>query len=151
MSDQFSDPHPQEDLFEVKLNATGKFYIQKFASLARVSVGLGVLVTLVSATITIIRLIKVGRPVSIGDGFLGVINSVYPYYSMVHAVIFCLLLYYYGKAAKCLKKGIDYSNDELFNQSFPALYRSTLLAVINFSLTLIVDAPYFIWVIKYYL
>jgi len=150
MPDQLSDQSPQEDLFDLKLNATGKHYIRKFATLARISVLLGVLVTFISVTITIIRLVKIGRPDSTG-GILGLINSAYPYYSLVHAVFFCLLLYYYGETGKYLKKGIDYTDEESFNQSFQALYRSTALAVINFSLTLIVDVPYFIWLMKNYL
>src|SRR5689334_7093968 len=131
MQDPVGSPNPDGDLFDLKLNSTGKTYALKFYTMARVSVVFGVLIIVVIIVETTVRLIKLPGKLSSGDGVMNFVDTIYPYYSFAHAILASLLLYYYFLAGKYLKTGINYSNEESFNLAFKALYLSTVFSVIN--------------------
>lgn len=151
MQDPLGDHSRKEDLFDIRLNATGRVYALKFYSIAGYSVILGGLIILITIGETIIRLAKEPRMLSSGAGLMGFVNSIYPYYSFVHAILASLLLYYYGITGRYLKAGINYNNEESFNLAFKALFLSTVFAVVNFALTILFDIPYLVWLIRHYL
>jgi hypothetical protein len=151
MQDPVGSQNPDGDLFDLRLNSTGKTYALKFYAIVRISTTLGALIIVIIIVETVVRLIKLPRKLSSGEGVMNFVDTIYPYYSFVHAALASLLLYYYFLAGKFLKTGINYSNEESFNLAFKALFLSTVFSVVNFALTVIIDTPYFVWLIRHYL
>jgi hypothetical protein len=139
------------DLFETKLNAEGKLYIRKFASVVEAVIILGILLSAINIVIEVIRAVKVNLSIFSQDKLLLWEYRIYPFYMFASITLFVLQLYYYRKLSRHMEKGIQYSNDVLFNRSFYFLYRYAMIGLVGFILAIIMNSLDLYWHIHHYL
>jgi hypothetical protein len=139
------------DLFETKLNAEGKFYIGKFASVVKAVIILGILLSAMNIAIEVIRITKIDSAVFSHNTILLWEHRIYPFYMFGSIILLAIQLYCYWKLSAYLRKGIQYSDDVLFNRSFYFLYRYAIIGLAAFILVIIMTAFYLYWNIHQYL
>jgi len=145
------DQSPQQNLFDVKLNDPGKLYIRKFAVAARILILIGVLISLIFITGTIIRTVKVDPSIFANNKPLRLQHRIFPFYTVVYSILVFLQLYFYWKVSRCLSRGVNYNNELMFNESFAALYRNALFGIATLFLALLMNAFDLYLAAKYYL
>ena len=122
-----------EDLFDIRVNETGKRYIQKFYSLATLIFILNLVVALIFITIEIDRIIKIGNFKYANS--LSPLRKWYfiiaPYFIIFHTMFGVLGLYYYVFFSKKIKKSLKDIDEKGFNSSFRYLYLNSLILVIS--------------------
>jgi len=119
-----------KDIFEIKLNETGKRYIQKFSSLGSIILIINVFVTLIIIGLEIYSLARDNNTKTITSPkeayFL-----IYPYYSICYSIVALAGLYYYVLFFKKIKNSVTNSDELRFNLSFKYLYRNALIFLIS--------------------
>lgn len=124
------------DLFDVKLNASGKYYIRKFARIVRIVIILGIIVTLIQIITTVLTSVKFNWASYENDNLILLERRLWPLYLAVYTVFFCLQLYYYWQLSRQLTEADDYTNEDQFNRSFYYLFRYAFMGMIIFSLAI---------------
>lgn len=145
------DPTEQKDLFDVKLSASGKFYIRKFAIVARIIILIGLIISFIHIASTVIRYINFDPSLYAKYEYLSLENKLLPYYTAFYCILFYPQMYFYWQVTKYLRRGLDFNDDESFNKAFHALFRYSVFGVASILLSsLSYGFELFIY-IKYYL
>ena len=129
------EPTEQRELFDIKLTASGKLYIRKFAVLARTIILLGLVISFIHIATTVISYIKFDPSLYAKYKLLVLENKLLPYYTLVYCLLFYPQMYFYWQVTKCLKKGLNYNDEETFNRGFHALFRYSILGVASMALS----------------
>jgi hypothetical protein len=127
----------QKDLFGISISDSGKLYIRKFATVVRIVIFLGIILSVIHIAQVIIYAIKVNPAIYRHDSFLLFEHNIMPYYTAIYSILFFLQLYYYWKISNVLTRVINEGNDNLLNESFAALYHFAIYGMIIFILVLI--------------
>jgi len=141
----------QKDLFEIKLNESGRIFILKFAFLARIIIVLGIIISLIHIASTVIRYIIFDPSVYSSYPYLLLENSFLPYYTVFYCILFYTQMYFYWQLTKYLRKGLKYKDEQMFNRAFRSLFRFSAFGVASMILSLLSYGFELFVFIKYYL
>lgn len=139
----------EQTLFDSKLNETGKKYIRKFAAATRTLLLFGILLSLVFLATNIARMVKIDTDVFLNKA-VGLYYKIYPFYSLIYIVVFFSQTYLYWRAGKYLLKGVDFTDESAFNESFAILYRNAVLGIVGLAFSLVVYTFDLYLFIKYF-
>jgi hypothetical protein len=144
-------PTEQKDLFDIKLSASGKFYIRKFAIVARIIILTGLIISFIHIASTMIRYISFDSSLYAKYEYLSLENKLLPYYTAIYCILFYPQMYFYWQVTKYLRKGLDFNDDETFNKAFRALFRysvfglsSVLLSSLSYGFELFIFIKYYL-------
>jgi hypothetical protein len=127
------DTESHKDLFEIRVNETGKRYLLKFYSFATIIFILNLVVASAFIVIQFDRIIKSGN-FKYGDSLSPLTKwyfIVAPFFIIVHTIIGVLGLYYYVFFSKKIKESLRDNDEQQFNLSFQYLYINSLILVIS--------------------
>jgi hypothetical protein len=124
-----------DNIFEVKLDETGKSYIRKIYKLSGLLLFGGLILTVFLGIIQIVRFIKHNQSNASGL-WPNLILKVYPFINFVLLILNIIALVYYFKFSKGLAKSIADDNPVRFNNSFKYLYSSIVLNLLVVALSL---------------
>ena len=117
------------DLFEIKINEGSKRFIRKAYPLVSISFLINSLLCVVFVCLSIYSLIEYRRT---DDGtLLQWYLFLYPFYTIMHAIIATVGVYYYFLFNRRMKQSIINSDEVAFNSSFKYLYRNVVLFIIS--------------------
>jgi len=140
-----------DHLFEIKINASGKHYIRKFSFFARVTILIGIGISLIHITSSLIHYYFIFDESNYGDyKYLLLEYKLLPYYIVFYCLLFYTQMYFYWQVVKYLKKGLDYNDEEIFNKAFPILFRYSVFGVASLLLSSIFYGFELFVLIKYY-
>ncbi|MBL7745003.1 MAG: hypothetical protein JNN00_16130 [Chitinophagaceae bacterium] len=141
----------QQELFEIRLNASGKHYIRRFAGVVRVIILISIIISLLYIVSTLIEVIKLDHSIYSGNKLLLFRRTVTPFYVVVYLALFAMQIYYYWKMTRSALKGVDYNDEEEFNRSFRSLYRHAIFGALTLGFSILLGFFDFYLMIKYYL
>ncbi|HEY6506241.1 MAG TPA: hypothetical protein VIZ28_19830 [Chitinophagaceae bacterium] len=139
-----------KDLFEIKLNDPGKMYIRKFAVLARVMILVGLFISLIHITSTVLRYTSFDPELYANYKYYLLEHKFLPYYTVIYCLLFYPQMYTYWQVTKCLRKGLNYNDEAVFNKAFQALFRYSVFGVILMALSVLSYGFELFVFIKYY-
>ena len=143
--EQTEDQH----LFDIKLTASGKNYLRKFAVNTRMIIVCALVVVLVNVTVVTIVLLRVEPPLN--DNDLVLQHKLLPYYTALYCILNFPLLYLYWQVTTFLRKGINHNDEETLNKAFASWYRYSLIGVASVMLSLLNYGFELYWYVKHYL
>lgn len=126
----------QENLFEAKVNDTGRMYIRKFASIIKPVLLLGIIISLLRLAEEYIHAIKADPAIYRYNSLLSFENSLLPYYMTVHTIVFFFQVYFYWKTSRLLLRGINEDSEADLNNAFKALFQNAFYGLISLILSL---------------
>ncbi|MEI9909843.1 MAG: hypothetical protein WDO71_09340 [Bacteroidota bacterium] len=88
------DEARQQGIFDIKITASGKSHIRKFAVAARIVILTGLIISFIHITVTLIRLIKINPAVYPNDKQLQIEHTLIPYYLVIYCVFYFLQMYF---------------------------------------------------------
>ena len=138
------------DLFEIKLSASGKTYLRKFAFFTRLMILIGIVISLIHIASTLARHFTIDVSVYDNYEYLLIEHKLLPYYTAFYCLLFYPQMYLYWQVARYLKKGLNYNDEETFNKAFHALLRYSVFGVASLLLSLISYGFELFTLIKYY-
>jgi len=140
----------QNDLFEIRLTPWGKYYIRRFAAIARMIILAGILISFIHIASTVIGYIIFKPSQYAGYKYLLLENRLMPYYMALYCMLFYPQMYFYWQATKYLKRSLDFNDEDAFNKSFRSLFRSSVFGIASVLLSLLsYGAELFIYIIYY--
>jgi len=145
------DQTVQNDLFEVRVTRAGKYYIRKFAIIARIIILIGILISLVHVATTVISYIIFDPSKYTGYKYLLLEIRLLPYYTVLFCILFYPQLYYYWKVAKYLQEGLNLNDDDTFNKAFRSLFRYAVFGIASAFLSLLFYGLELLIYVIYYL
>jgi hypothetical protein len=129
------DQPAQQDLFEIKLTASGKIYIRKFAIIARIIILVGIIISFIHIASTVMWQINLEKYDLGKNSDLWLEYKVLPYYTLVYCILFYSQMYFYWQATKFLRKGLQYNDEKTFNKAFRSLFRYVVFGVASILLS----------------
>ena len=126
----------QQNLFDVKLSATGRYYIRRFAVLARIIILFGLIISGIHIASTVIAYVKFDPNLLKKYKLLVLQNKISPYYTFVYCLLFYPQMYFYWQVTRYLKKGLIYNDEETFNKAFHSLFRFSVFGLGSIVLSL---------------
>jgi hypothetical protein len=119
----------QDDLFDIKVNTSGKLYLRKFAALARIIILISILISLLNITSTIFRHISL-RGYDLSNYPTARLEYKFlPYYAALYCILFFPQMYFYWQATKYFRKGMEIKDEATFNKAFRSLFLYSLFGV----------------------
>lgn len=140
-----------KDLFETRLNSTGKLYIRKFATLVRYIILLSIIISSLNIIAATVEAIKIDIGIYAGNKLLLLRHKISPFYTAVYFILFAFQIYYYWMVTRYLSRGIKYNDETEFNQSFQALYHHAFFGALTLGLALLMNIFDFYLFTKFYL
>ncbi|MEO8405000.1 MAG: hypothetical protein ABI480_10405 [Chitinophagaceae bacterium] len=136
------------NLFEVKLDETGRRYIRKlYRLLTLILIGFTI-ISIAAGVIQIHRIIRYADKSIVGL-LPNLILGVEPMVSLFLIFINAIALVYYYKFAKTISSGVDDDNPIRFNESFKFLYRNVLVNMVSLVLNIVAYIIVLIFEFKY--
>jgi hypothetical protein len=129
------DQPPQQDLFDIKITASGKLYIRKFAIITRIIILIALIISGIHIATTAIAYIKFDPSLYAKYKLLVLENKLLPYYTFGYCLLFYPQMYFYWQATRYLKKGLNYNDEETFNKAFRALFLYSVFGVASIALS----------------
>jgi|SRR5688572_8380834 len=140
----------QQELFEIKINESGKIFILKFAALARIIIVIGIIISFIHIASSAIWYITFDPTISNIDPYR-LLNRFLPYYITFYCLFFYPQIYFYWQVTKYFRKGLKYNDEQTFNKAFRSLVRFSAFGIASMILSsLFYGFELFIF-IKYYL
>lgn len=131
------DQKINDDIFETRVNQLGKIYIRKFALLVRAFILIGIVISLIHISSTILRYLLL-KPYRFQPGSHDYWDyTLYPYYTVIHCGLFFSQLFFYWQTTKYFRKGLQFNDEQIFNKAFRSLFRYALFGVITLSLSIL--------------
>jgi hypothetical protein len=140
-----------DDLFDIKLSHTGKYYIRKFIIVARVVSIAGIVFSVLNLISTAIQTSNANLSNFKDFKFLLLQMQILPFYTGVQCLLVLIQLWYYWKLTKWLKKSLDYNDERIFNEAFRVLYRYSIPGMVFCILALLMAVLDLMSVIQLYL
>lgn len=94
------EPTIKTDLFELKINSSGKIYIRKFVTIARIGILVSILLSIILIATTAVSSIIFKPSKYSGFKYLLLQRELLPYYTLVLCVILYLHIYFYWQLTK---------------------------------------------------
>ena len=138
------------DLFEIKLNASGKIYIRKFVIFSRLIILIGIVISLIHIASALIRYFTLDVSTYENFKYLLLEQKLLPYYTAFYCLLFYPQMYLYWKVTRHLNEGLNYNDEETFNKAFHAFFRYSIFGVASLLLSLISYGFELFVFIKYY-
>jgi hypothetical protein len=138
------------DLFGIRVNASGRIYLRKFAFFARLMILIGIIISLIHVASTLTRHFTFDPARYSGYKYLELEHQLMPYYTSFYCLLFYPQIYFYWQVTRYFKKGLNYNDEETFNKAFHSLLRYSLFGVASLLLSLISYAFELFILIKYY-
>ena len=117
------------DLFEIKINEGTKKLIRKIYPLVSISFVINILLGIIYTSVSIYNFRE--YPVTIDGTLLQWYLFLYPFYSIIHAIIAVIGGYYYYLFIKNMKQGVVNSDEDRFNSCFKYVYRNAMLFTVS--------------------
>ena len=141
----------QNDLFEIKVTASGKYYIQKFATVARAIIFVSILISLIHIASTVVGVMIFQPSRYAGYKYILLQAKLSPYYTVAFCIVLYLQLYSYWQVTRYLRIGLELNEEEKFNKAFKLLFRysafglaSVLLSLLNYGFELFTYIVYYL-------
>lgn len=142
----------QKDLFDLRVSSSSKNHIRRFASIARISVLAGLLISFIHIASTVIRYKIFDLGADYTDyPYLVLENRLLPVYTIIYCLLFYPQMYLYWQVTRLLKKGMNYEDEQSFNKAFGTLYRYALLGLMLLILSILSYGFELFVFIKYHL
>ena len=124
------DQTGQNDLFEIRVTPSGKYYIRRFAIIARIIIIISILISFIHIATAVVALIifKPSQYASYKYLLLG--TRLLPYYTVVFCIVLYLQMYSYWQVTKYLRKGLELNDEDRFNKAFESLYKYSLFGIV---------------------
>jgi hypothetical protein len=129
------DPENKNDLFSIHLNNEGASHILRFTKLVRIYLAIGIAFTLIALINDYFLIADLGRQYS--SGYLNIYFKIYPFLVIIGVVIFILELIYFRKLGLSLRRAIQQTDENGFNQAFENLTSLTWVAIASSVLAII--------------
>jgi len=126
----------QDDLFEIKITGSGKYYIYKFASIAKLVILVSVLISLIHVATTVVGLLIFKPDRYAGYKYLLMERRLLPYYTVIFCIVLYLQLYFYWQVTRHLRVGVALNDEEKFNKAFQLLFRYSAFGLVSVLLSL---------------
>ena len=124
------EPTEPRDLFDVKINSSGKYYLRKFASVIRIVILAGIFVSCIHIASSVLWLLEIKKkypPVAGTDTWIE--YKTLPFYLLVYCALLYPQLFFYWRATKFIRMGLKNSDENTFNKAFRYLLRHAVLAL----------------------
>jgi hypothetical protein len=144
------EPTETNDLFGIRVNASGKLYIRKFAFFARLMILIAIIISLIHVASTLTRYFVLDPAIYSDYKYLQLEHQLMPYYTAFYCLLFYPQMYLYWQVTRYFKKGMNYNDEETFNKAFQALSRYSVLGVASLILSSISYGFELFVFIKYY-
>lgn len=144
------DQTTQDHLFDVKVNASGKLYLRKFAGIARAIILVGLFISLIHLSSTVLRHLTYKSYDLSGNRELWLEYQLLPYYTAIYCILFYPQMYFYWQTTKYLRKGLECNDEETFNKAFRSLYRYAVFGIATVLLSVLSYGFELYEFIKYY-
>jgi hypothetical protein len=119
----------QQDLFDIKISASAKVYIKKFAVITRIIIFVGIIISFIHIATSVLWLISLEKYTLVKGSDLWIEYKIMPYYTAFYCILFYPQLYFYWQATKYLRKGSKYSDEKTFNKAFKSLFWYAIFGV----------------------
>jgi hypothetical protein len=131
------EPQANDDLFRIRINATAKPYINRFAFMVRIIILIGIVITFIHIASSTLWLLQMKKFDLVPGSARWYEYKILPYYVVIHCLLFYIYAFFYWQASKFLRKGIKYDSEEMFNKAFKSLFRYAAFAIVSLILSTI--------------
>lgn len=125
----------KQDLFEIKLNDSGKLYIRKFAVIARIAIVIGIIISFIHIATTVMWYTNYAPLVDNRDSYFLLEYRFLPYYIVFYCLLFYPQMYLYWQVTKYLRNGLKDINEQTFNKAFRSLFKFSVFGVASLLLS----------------
>ena len=131
----FMEQESDNNLFEVKLDETGKKYIHKMYRLVVLALIGITIISLTSGILEVHRIIEYADS-NVSSLWSYLILRVHPVINLVIIIVNVVAITYYYKFGKGISSSIDDDNPIRFNDSFRLLYRNVVVSLVALALNI---------------
>lgn len=132
------------DLFELRLADEGAGYLLKTFTITRWLFILAIVGSLVSIALLIIKYFFLRTIDATGSWMLFVEKNILPFIFCIQLAGLYIQLYLYFRFVKQCRQSILLNDTELFNRSFRSFFQSTIFALAQMSINLVITCMYVI-------
>ena len=120
---------PKKEMLAITVDANAMLYIKKTAAPTTWTFFGGILVSLMMTAGSLVRYFFVLKTAG-SSRLLYFEMRLMPWVTVVSAIITVIQLYLYRRFARQANKALHHADSERFNEAFPFLYRSSVLAIV---------------------
>jgi Na+/H+ antiporter NhaD/arsenite permease-like protein len=121
---------PKKEMLTVTVDTNAMLYIKKTAGTTTWTFFGGMLLSLITIIGSLARYFSVELNRYTSNRSILLEMRLLPWLSIVTAIIFVIQLYFYRRFARQAHKALNHADGERFNEAFPILYRSSVLAIV---------------------
>jgi len=123
-------PSANEDLFDVKINSSGKYYFRKYAVVVRAIILAGILLSIIHIASSVLWLLVIRRDYPPEKGTdLWFEYKILPFYVLFYCILLYPQLFFYWRATKFIRLGLKNHDEDAFNNAFRNLFRYAVMAL----------------------